>query len=398
LGLGAILMHLLSELTGTLIQFKYVDFRLLFVVLMATVYGMRFGLFSAVLASLSIIYTWFQLGLDWELLSQNVGNWFPFVVYFSAGIIIGFIRDRNETEITYEKKQTKLIYEKYSFLYNVFNEIRDLKDDFREQLVGYRESFGRVLKVSQELDTLQEEAVFLKALTIFEDILENDSIAMYSMSDKNFARLEVSSTSLKSKISKSLNLKEYPELITPIGEGILYQNKSLLPEYPAYVVPILDGDKAVALVVLWNVRFEDYSENYSNLIKVMCGFFQASLVRASLFVRANRENIYLPSTRILKPEAFYRALQIKEEMRRNKIADYQLIRIFCSEKKFEDLNANISEKIRDTDFIGIDDKEQCYIIFSQAEDATESRIMERLGEFVDRFELVETRDLLFSKD
>ena len=398
LGLGAILMHWLSDLTGTLIQFKYVDFRLLFVVLMATVYGMRFGLYSAVLASLSIIYTWFQLGLDWELLTQNVGNWFPFVVYFSAGIIIGFIRDRKETEIAYEKKQTKLIYEKYSFLYNVFNEIRDLKDDFREQLVGYRESFGRVLKVSQELDTLQEEEVFLKALKIFEDILETDSVAMYSMSDNNFARLEVSSTPLISKISKSLNLKEYPDLITPIEEGIIYQNKSLLPEYPAYVAPIMNGDKAVALVVLWNVKFEDYSENYSNLFKVMCGFFQSSLVRASLFLHANSENIYLPSTRILKPEAFFRALKIKEEMKRNKVADYQLIRIFCSEKKLEILNAKISEKIRDTDFIGIDEKEQFYIIFSQAEDATETKIMERLGEFVDKFELIESRDLLPSKN
>lgn len=395
LGLGAILMHLLSELTGTLIQFKYVDFRLLFVVLMGTVYGMRFGLYAAILASFSIIYKWFQLGLDWELLTQNVGNWIPFVIYFSAGIIIGFVRDRKETELEYEKKQTKLIYNKYTFLYNVFNEIRNLKDDFREQLVGYRDSFGRVFKVSQELDTLQEEAVFLKALSILEDIFENESVAIFSMSDNSkFARLEVSSSALQNKLSKSFNLEDYQELIEAIRSGDIFQNKTLLPDYPAYVAPIMNGKKPVALIVLWNVQFDDFSENFFNLFKVISGLFQASLVRASLFLNANIENMFLPSTRILQPEAFYKALQIKEEMRRNKISDYQLIRIHCSGKSFEDLDAQIANKIREADKIGIDEDEKCYIILSQADPATESRIIERLGGYIEKYELVNPREFL----
>lgn len=117
--LGAVLMQFLSEMTGTLIQFKYVDFRLLFVVMMGLVYGMRFGIYAAILASLSILYTWYSLSFDWALLTHNVGNWFPFVVYFTAGLLVGYRRDKNETEIEYEKKQTGLIYDKYSFLVTI---------------------------------------------------------------------------------------------------------------------------------------------------------------------------------------------------------------------------------------------------------------------------------------
>jgi hypothetical protein len=79
--LGITLAQYLSDFTGIMIQFKYVDFRLLFVVLMSMVYGLRIGLIAAILAGLSILYTWSQLGLDWAILAYNIGNWFPFAVY-----------------------------------------------------------------------------------------------------------------------------------------------------------------------------------------------------------------------------------------------------------------------------------------------------------------------------
>lgn len=263
--LGAFIMQFLSEMTGTLIQFKYVDFRLLFVVLMSVVYGMRFGIFAAILASLSILYTWYKLSLDWALLTHNVGNWFPFVIYFITALLIGYRRDKYETDIEYEKKQTTLIYNKYSFLYDVFMDIRALKDKFREQLVGYRDSFGKIFTITRELDSLEEDTVFIKALNILQDIMENESIAIYTIAgNKNFARLEVNSPALNDQISKSLNLKDFPEIQERIAQGEVYQNTAILSGYPAYVSPILNGDTPVALVAIWKATYDQYSLDYSN--------------------------------------------------------------------------------------------------------------------------------------
>ena len=86
--IGVALTQFLSQLTGTLIQFKYVDFRLLFVVVMASVYGLRFGLWASLLATLTLIYTWWRLGIEWSLLFYNVGNWFPIALYFATGLLI----------------------------------------------------------------------------------------------------------------------------------------------------------------------------------------------------------------------------------------------------------------------------------------------------------------------
>ncbi len=394
--LGAILMQLLSQVTGTLIQFKYVDFRLLFVVLMGAVYGMRFGLYAAILASLSIIYTWYRLSFDWALLTHNVGNWFPFVVYFTAGLLIGYRRDKNEMEIEYEKKQTNLIYEKYAFLYGVFNDIRELKDEFREQLVGYRHSFGKIFSITQELDTLEEEKVFINALKILQDLLENDSIAIYTVgSNNNYARLEVNAPELSDKLAKSLNLSEFPQLSESLEEGKIFQNTAFLANYPAYISPIMNGDTLVALVAIWNATYDQFSLEYHNLFKVICGLIQASLVRTSLFMNANLDKMYLPSTKVLNPEAFLEAVRIKEEMKRNKISDYQLLKVYIKGKTYQDIYSAISNKIRATDILGAHNDGNCYLLLSQADEGSIGDIIKRLGILEGNIELIESPELEF---
>ena len=395
--LGAILMQLLSETTGTLIQFKYIDFRLLFVVLMAVVYGMRFGLYAAILASLSMLYTWYLLSFDWALLTHNVGNWFPFVVYFTAGLLIGYRHDKKEIEIEYEKKQTNLIYEKYSFLYGVFSDIRALKDEFREQLVGYRHSFGKIFSITQELDTLEEDKVFLNALRILQEIMENETIAIYTIgSNNNYARLEVSAPELGEKLSKSLNLLEFPELLDHVIRGEIFQNTALLDGYPAYISPIMNGDTPVAMIAIWNAFYDQFSLEYYNLFEVICGLIQASLVRASMFLSANLDKMFLPSTRVLNPEAFLEAVRIKEEMRRNKISDFQLIKIQLKGKSYQDIYTQISSKVRATDNIGAHKDGNCYLLLSQADKGSVNDILNRLGFPENQMELIGTNELDFS--
>ena len=384
--LGAALTQFLSQLTGTLIQFKYVDFRLLFVVVMASVYGLRFGLWASLLATLSLIYTWYKLGIEWSLLFYNVGNWFPIALYFATGLIIGYNHDRTEAKIDNEEKQTKITYEKYEFLYQVFNEIRKLKDEFREQVIGYRDSFGKIYTISQELDSLQEQDVYFSALSILEDLMENNSIAIYSLgANREFARLQVNSTSLNNKLAKSLKLTDYPEAMKSIEQGLIFQNTSLLPGYPAYVTPILNDSSPnnvpVAIIVIWSVKFEQYSMYYYNLFKVICGLIQASLVRAAKFFDANYERMFIPSTRILNPDAFSDIVKTRSKMKKNKVADYQLIMLEECPSNIQQLDVKVNQVIRATDIVGMQKDGNCYILLSQADKLAANDVIVRFNEF-----------------
>lgn len=383
--LGAALAQFLSQMTGTLIQFKYVDFRLLFVVIMGSIYGIQTGLFASIIISLTILYTWVQLGFDWALLIYNVGNWLPFALYFAAGLITGYTHDKTENQILTAEKETAIIYDKYAFLYGVFNDIRNLKDEFRERLIGYRDSFGRIFMIARELDQLEEQAVFLRALSILEEYMDNKSIAIYSLdANRTHARLEAKSASPSEDLAKSLKLSDFPELVPFIDQGMIFQNTNLLPHYPAYVVPLSNNsypfDVPAVVIIIWSVKFEQYSTYYYNQLKIICGLVQASLIRATLFTSANYDRMYIPGTRILNNEAFMDALRIRTELRKNKLSDFQLLAVLNnSDKDIQDINSLISKGIRTADIIGVGDDGNYYVLLPQADRAAAQGIIDRLA-------------------
>ena len=80
---------------------------------------------------------------------------------------------------------------------------------------------------------------------------------------------------------------------------------------------------------------------------------EASLVRATLFLDANYERMYLPSTRILNHDAFMDMLKVRIEMRKNKISDFQVIMLQESGINIQKNYPKISEGIRTVDIAGM---------------------------------------------
>jgi len=393
---GAVLMHFLNNLTGTLIQFKFIDFRLLFVVLMGSVHGLSFGLLAAFLASLSILYSWYTTGLDWALLIYNVDNWLPIAMYITAGAITGYVKDKKENELTFQNQQCALVHEKYAFLYQIYQEITKTKDQFREQLLGYRDSFGRIFDITQDLDTYQAEDVFLKALNILEQFLENETIALYTLDGKsNFARLSVSSRSIQNKIEKSLNMANFPRVASAIKEHQIFQNTEMIAKYPAYVAPIFNDGSAIAMVVIWEADFDQFSMKYFNLLKVICGLIQSSLVRSVIMLDAKQDKTYIQSTRILQPDPFKEILRIKVQMQNNRIADFQLLKISLDKKDWSTCYPKIQQGIRKIDYVGTLANGNCYILLSQADPSNVEIVRERLSKLGFKSELAEGSEILY---
>jgi len=274
-----------------------------------------------------------------------------------------------------------LIHEKYEFLYNLYDEISSIKDRLRDQLVGYRDSFGRFFRVANELNELDEDNIFLKALEVLEDLMKNNKIAIYSIeSTGNYGRLEVKSTELEQQVPRSLKLSDLSLALEVLKEGSVFQNSELLPNYPSYIAPISNQGKLIGLVIIWEAKFEQFTMYYLNLFKVLTGLIQSSLVRAATFKNAQIEKLYIPSTRILKPDPFKQSLQIRKKMRRNKVADFQIIRIEKGVNGWEELYKQLSKGIRDDDIAGLmeENDSYCYVLLAHAEIKNIGIIKDRL--------------------
>ncbi len=396
--LGGAVMQGLVYLTGTFLQFKYIDFRLLYVILIGSAYGIRFGLMAALIAGASNLYSWYQLGLDWELLIYHVENWLPFALYLIAGSVTGYLWDKKENETNFANKQRALTQEKYAFLYNIYEDTRKTKNQLREQLIGYRDSYGRIYTITRELDSLNSNDVFLKAVNIIEDVMENESVAIYSLdSSTRFARLEVCSTTQVESTPKSINLADFPEAFNKIKSGEMFINTALLPTYPSLIAPIIKDQQPLGMIFIWKRTFEQHSMYYENLFKVLSGLIESSLVRAVLFREANLSKWYLPSTRILDANVFKDTLKIKIEMQNRNITRFQLISIDKGDTSWEDFSSVLEKGIRTTDYAGLLNESDsiCYVILSQAEESSIDMIIERLANLGIKCKIVESNSIAY---
>ena len=82
-----LLSEVLVRATGTDAQFQMIDFRLMFVMLIGTVYGLNAGVLAAVLASVSLAAGYLRQGTTLMLLFYEPSNWLAFIV--NLGALIG---------------------------------------------------------------------------------------------------------------------------------------------------------------------------------------------------------------------------------------------------------------------------------------------------------------------
>lgn len=79
------------HMTQGQLQFQLIDLRLLFVVLISTVLGMGYGLFSAVLAIIGLTVSQILSGTSWQLLLYNTDHWVVYIAYIFIALVCGFV-------------------------------------------------------------------------------------------------------------------------------------------------------------------------------------------------------------------------------------------------------------------------------------------------------------------
>lgn len=376
---GFLLMEGLNYLTRTSVQFQYIDFRLLYVVVLATLHGLKTGLAAGGLACLSLFLQYMDNGVDWRVLAYNVDNWIPFACFVLMGAVAGYTRDRMRNDLTFLRRDKDELEQRYIFLNELYVSALQNKSQFKNQIMSYRDSFGRIFEVTRRLDTVLADEVFKEALAAMEDILDNQSICLYSI-DKNshFGRLMVCSKAIGQTTGKSLDLSQYGLMTPSFEEGEVWSNTGRLLGYPDYAAPIYRDGSLVALVTIQKVKFEQMTMYYRNLIKILCGLIQASLLRAIEHDAYTEENLYLPGTRILRPEQFQKVLALKEQMEEEAISEYSLLRIAVNPTELTAVGNRISDHLRSIDVLGQGEDGALYLILTQTGEENVGVVLERL--------------------
>ena len=377
--LSFVLMEYLVTVTGDTLQFKFIDIRLLFVVIIGVIHGLRSGVIAALLACVSIIIAYISMKMDWRAVVYNVNNWLPFVAYLLTGAVTGYLRDKNDSTLEFEKQKSEAQEKHYSFLYELYNQTLEHKDQYKSQLISYRDSFGRVYEVTRRLDRLVPDAIFQQAVQILEDTIGSNTIAIFTVDGAGaYARLAVSSAGLADKLGRSIAVAAYPELFQSLNRDQVWVNRGLLENYPFYCVPVHNGDSLAAVVMAYDVPYDQKTPSGANQFLVICGLIQAALVRAIAYNEVTESQANIPGTHIMVPEKFAELLAIRREMQHTRLAEYSLLRVDEQADDLIGLGERLEQGVRRTDFIGQGADGAVYILLAQAKAGVDSPVLKRL--------------------
>ncbi len=338
------------------VDLRFVDLRLLFVMLSAIRYGMGMGLASMGLASLSYVLTLRQMGIDMSYLLYSVDTWIPFIIYGICGVAVGYWADRRNDMLEEAGEKYDALSERYDFLFSLHKEVLEVKQGLQRQLSSSKESFGKAYEVTERLSSLSPDKVLYESVDVFAEMMDNCQAAIWLLSpDSGFARLNASTSGMRDSLPRTLMMGSLPELAAGFDRDGLFINRALNPDYPDLAAPIRRENRVIAFVALYQLKPSGYTLQHQNLFRVLVGLTENSLLHALQYEEKLRGENYLPDTELLLAPELERRLALARQE-----GEKAHITLLVMEVKREEetsltaLSGRLSRLMRASDFAGVD--------------------------------------------
>ena len=158
---------------------RFVDVKLLYVVVVALSFGMRQGIIAIVLATLTYFVQMSYAEVDISYILYSIDTWVPFVIYSIAGTVVGYISDKREDDLENKEEEFVSLRETYSFLKTMYQEALNIKNQLQKQIMISKDSLGHIYDITEELDDTKPRTVMIRAVKVIEETMECSSVAIF---------------------------------------------------------------------------------------------------------------------------------------------------------------------------------------------------------------------------
>ena len=383
-----VIVQLLLPYTSDNTLFKYVDLRLFFVVILGVTYGMIPGMLAGLLMCFSLIHSYSQAGITIKMLFYNMDYWLPFAIYLMTGAITGYLVSAKDQKLKFAEDEAISLHNKYAFLNDVYMSVINNKEEYKRQILGYQDSFGKIFEAVHSLDSSVPEKIFMNSIETLENILDNHTIAIYTLDKyQRFGRLVACSRELLTYQPKSLYIEQISEVYEVIKNRETRKNINFKEELPAYAYGILDEGKVRIMICIYKASQMQMSLYYMNLFTIICHLIRFAFIRALRYQTVLEENKYFENTGILKPEFFISELKAQRNMADKGIASHVLLKLHSF--NIVETDKKLGHLIRHTDSLGIGEDGKYYLLLRQIDAHVFRIIDQRLRDNGIEFSVVE---------
>ncbi|WP_214825779.1 NAD-dependent epimerase/dehydratase family protein [Exiguobacterium algae] len=377
-------------LVGSLIMTPIVDtpdYWFIYVLLAALLFGKSQALLASIMAVGVHFYEHAATGRN--VLSLFVDNTIlaVFTIYLLIGLVVSYVMERRKIEIQFLKDELAATTERHVFLNDIYEETLTIKNQLQQQILHSEESIGSVYEATRSLDSLEPEGLFVGSISVLEKTLKADQFAIYVINQSSFARLAAKSAASSFAPHNSLQIDEHSVVQDVIRSKDIVFNTSLSPGEAVFGAPLVRQGEVFAIILCYDVPFQNLTLSYRNLIDVMTRLINTSLDRSFGYIDAVQFDRYVADTNALKSEYFERILVQKEQAKRELHIPYTLLHI--QEAASEEVARSVETTLRTTDYLGYRTDGRLYALLSNATREESQIVIDRLAHKAIQADVVE---------
>lgn len=229
-------------------EFKNLDIRIIFILIVSSYMGMKFGIISAILASISYIIQNYSQIVDIDIIFLNTNNWISFAIYIILSIIIGLRADKeNLKDLNFQNEISNLRTKEVENNEKIAKYEKELKE-FNQILISHNSSYIQVSKFINKINKNRE------------DITRINNLLKIALDNKTCQLVRLD------EINSELNNYIDTDKINIMKKNKIWINKNLDKEVPFYIAPVFfeNGEKLV--IIIWECPFEQMNTEYRNQV------------------------------------------------------------------------------------------------------------------------------------
>ncbi|MBN1299115.1 MAG: hypothetical protein JW997_05455, partial [Actinobacteria bacterium] len=357
------------------------DYSIVYIIIVAIIWGQLQAYLAVFLSSALFIAINILTGTDIITFIYTPENLLKLAVYLLVGIITGYSIERRNREIKAKEIAIDALSKKYSFLLEIYNQTKIVKNELESQVISTEDSFSAIYEAIKKVDSLEIEAVYSGAINAIEKIMKTDSVSIYTAGrngSTDYLRLKARSSSLAGIIPNSINVGQNAHFRYVIEGKCRYIKRDFETSIPIIMAPVIDGKKVIAVISIHSAEFENLTSHYENLFVTVISLINSAIKRAYYFENSFKGKKHINGTNILDAESFEKILSEMKKYKDRLGMGFSLLTVSKGAHTLEQMSESISKIIRENDYMGISANGDINIILSNTENDNAHIVIERL--------------------
>jgi len=344
--------------------FDRLDFYLLYVLLFAIVYGQQQATLSAILATGGYFFRQMYTQSGFEVLS-SYDTYIWLAQLFIIGMAVGCMRDKLREQKLESIEETEYLTRRVDDISDINRSNVHVKDSLRTQIINQNNSMGKIYEITSSLNQYTTEEVLFHAAEIMAKLMETRDVAVYMVSNRDYARL-VSTTSSKAKsMGQSIRYRETGDMFQALDHRQVFINRKLDQDLPMMATAIFDNDEMQIIMMVWGIPWEAMTLGQANMMSIVSSLIREAVLRAGRYVKALEDQRYEKGSNVLNKEAFSALIQMFRTAQGKGLTECTLLQYAGEDAMAR--SGEVCALLRQSDYVGSMGDGSLYILLPNAD-------------------------------